>query len=369
MNLRSLSSYAREVRPSLPADAFAAVPSRLAWLALHVAIIAGGITALALHIGGWWAAPLWALLIGHSFAGAAFVGHETMHGAVVRNLRVRQVVGWICFLPFTMSPRLWVAWHNKTHHAHTMDESIDPDCYPSLAAYHRSAGARFADRVAFGHRRPLGFLTLAVGFTGQSSQMLLRWSRTSDALPPRERRLAMLESALGIAVWLAVLALVGPALFVFAFLLPLAVGNAIVISYILTNHSLSPKTAVNDPLVNSLSVTLPRVFEKLHLNFGLHVEHHLFPSMSSHYAPLVRDELVRRWPERYQSLPLFTALAQLARTPRIYSDAVTLHDPLHGVEVSTILPRPAGAPAHGVASAQESAVDETPVAAASPVAV
>ena len=91
-------------------------------------------------------------------------------------------------------------------------------------------------------------------------------------------------------------------------MLPLVIGNLIVISYILTNHSLSPLTEINDPLVNSLSVTLPRVFEKLHLNFGLHVEHHLFPSMSSHYAPLVRDELVRRWPERYQSLPLFTAL-------------------------------------------------------------
>ncbi|HEY2747852.1 MAG TPA: fatty acid desaturase [Polyangia bacterium] len=349
------------------------MPSRLAWLALHVAIIAGGITALAFHVGGWWAAPLWSLLIGHSFAGAAFVGHETMHGAVVRSRGLRQLVGWLSFVPFTLSPRLWVAWHNKTHHAHTMDEINDPDCYPSLPTYRRSAAARFADRVAFGHRRPLGFLTLAVGFTGQSSQMLLRWSRTTDVLDARERRLAWLETALGWAVWLAVGVLVGPLTFLFAFVLPLVVGNAVVIGYILTNHSLSPKTAVNDPLVNSLSVTLPRVFEKLHLNFGLHVEHHLFPSMSSHYAPLVRDELVRRWPERYQSLPLFTALARLARTPRIYGDAVTLHDPLHGFEASTILPRPVGAPALGVTAqsgaAVDAAVDETPIAAAEPVAI
>ena len=341
--------------------------SRLAWLALHLAIIAGGITALALHVGGWWAAPLWSLLIGHSFAGAAFVGHETMHGAVVHNLRARQVVGWLSFLPFTLSPRLWVAWHNKTHHAHTMDEARDPDCYPSLATYHRSAGARFADRVAFGHRRPLGFLTLAVGFTGQSSQMLFNWSRSTDALTPRERRLALLESALGWTVWLAVLALVGPLTFVFAFLLPLAVGNAIVISYILTNHSLSPMTAVNDPLVNSLSVTLPSVFATLHLNFGLHVEHHLFPSMSSRYAPLVRDELVRRWPERYQSLPLFTALARLRRTPRVYVDDVTLHDPIHGVEAPTIVPRAAGAPVAAAPAADAAAVPATPDAA--PIAV
>ena len=196
--------------------------------------------------------------------------------------------------------------------------------------------------------------------------MLWRWSRTADALPPRQRRFAIVETLAGWAVWAAVLWLLGPLRFVFAFVLPLIIGNAIVISYILTNHSLSPLTEVNDPLVNSLSVTMPRVFEKLHLNFGLHVEHHLFPSMSSHYAPLVRDELVRRWPERYQSLPLFTALGRLRATPRIYATETRLHDPRTGHEAVTLLPRAVGAPAaHDAAPAPAIA----PVAAAEPVAV
>jgi fatty acid desaturase len=250
-----------------------------------------------------------------------------------------------------------------------MDEANDPDCYPSLATYRRSLGARIADRVSFGHRRPLGFLTLGLGFTGQSAQMLWNWSRHTTAMSKRERRLAIFETVAGWAVWIAVLALVGPARFAFAFVLPLLVGNAIVISYILTNHNLSPMTGhVNDPLVNSLSVTLPRVFEKMHLNFGLHVEHHLFPSMSSYYAPLVRDELVRRWPERYQSLPMFTALARLARTPRVYGSDVVLHDPIHGFEASTILPRTDGTTA--VAAASSATVDDAPsVETAEPVAV
>ncbi|HSN34656.1 MAG TPA: fatty acid desaturase, partial [Ideonella sp.] len=163
----------------------------------------------------------------------------------------------------------------------------------------------------------------------------------------------------------AVLWLLGPWRFVFAFVIPLVIGNAIVMSYILTNHSLSPLTAINDPLVNSLSVTAPRFVEMLHLNFGLHVEHHLFPSMSSRYAPLVRAELVRRWPERYQSLPLFTALGRLAATPRIYASETRLHDPRTGSEAATLLPRSVGAPA--VEAAPEPAV--APVAAAEPVAV
>ena len=365
VDLRTLSSYVREVRPSLPANAFDPVPSRLAWLTLHVAIIAAGITALAMHWGGWWAAPLYALAIGHSFAGAAFVGHETLHGAVVRNRGVRHLVGWICFLPFMMSPRLWVAWHNKTHHAHTMDEAKDPDCFPSLASYRKSRVAQIADRVAFAHGRPFGWLTLCLGFTGQSTQMMWRWAKNADAMNTRERRLAIFETALTWAVWGAVLWLVGPARFVFAYGIPLIIGNVIVISYILTNHSLSPMTAINDPLVNSLTVTAPRFIEKLHLNFGLHVEHHLFPSMSSHYAPLVRDELVRRWPERYQSLPLMRAMVMLARTPRVYRTDDRLHDPRTGVEASTLLPRAVGAAANDATPA----LQVTDVPNAEPVAV
>ena len=57
VNLRSLSSYAREVRPSLPSHAFHPVPSRIAWLALHLALIATGLVALYFRWGGWWAAP------------------------------------------------------------------------------------------------------------------------------------------------------------------------------------------------------------------------------------------------------------------------------------------------------------------------
>ena len=71
-------------------------------------------------IGGIWAALPISLAIGHSFAGCAFVGHELLHGSVVRGRRARLTIGWLCFLPFTLSPRLWVAWHNEVHHGTTM---------------------------------------------------------------------------------------------------------------------------------------------------------------------------------------------------------------------------------------------------------
>jgi len=341
---KPISFYAREVRAQLPAAAFDPVPSRLAWLALHLAIIAVGIFAVAHAWGGpyrWLAAPFWSLAIGHSFAGCAFVGHETMHGAVVRGRRLRYAVGWICFLPFALSPRLWVAWHNKVHHGHTMADGIDPDSYPTMADYQRSRLKRIADYFSVGYGRWAGFVTLAIGFTGQSTQMLWRWARTSGELTRGEQKLAVLEWLLAVTVWTALAIAIGPLHFLFAFAIPLIVGNFVVMAYILTNHSLSPLTDVNDPLINSLTVTTPRAIARVHLNFGLHVEHHLFPSMSSAHAPLVRAELIKRWPERYQSMPLIVALGRLFVTPRVYVAPTRLKDPRSGVESPTLLPRAA----------------------------
>ena len=60
----------------------------------------------------------------------------------------------------------------------------------------------------------------------------------------------------------------------------------------------------NDPLENSLSVTVPRWLDRFTLQFGLHVEHHLFPSVSGRHAPRIRELLRAHWPGRYRELPL-----------------------------------------------------------------
>src|SRR5204862_6715984 len=120
-------------------------------------------------------------------------------------------------------------------------------------------------------------------------------------LSRRQLTWAVAETLLGVAVWAALGVAIGPLPFLFAFVIPLMIGNAVVMSYIFTNHSLSPLGDVNDPLLNSLSVTTPRVLEILHLQFGYHVEHHLFPAMSGRHARRVREELVRLWPDRYQT--------------------------------------------------------------------
>jgi fatty acid desaturase len=350
MELMTMSAYAREVRPLLPRAAFAPARSRALWVPVHYAIVAVLAWALATHRVPW---PLWpvvSLVIGGCLAGVTFVGHETLHGAVVRGRVMIRIVGWLCFLPFVVSPQLWMAWHNRVHHNHCGQPGIDPDMYPTLAEYESCRGARImADYFGLGRRRLAGALSLLFGFTGQSLQMLFK-ARQTGVLAPHLHRRAIVETLAGVAVWTAVGFLVGPLAFVFVFAIPLGIANTIVMTFIMTNHNLSPLSPVNDPLVNSLSVTLPRALEWFTLDFGFHVEHHLFPTMSTRQGRAVREVLRARFPERYQSLPLFTAIRRLHHTARVYRDDQTLINPRTGETWPALMPGPRPVPERRVAA-------------------
>jgi fatty acid desaturase len=329
--------YVRELRADLPAEAFEPATSRLAFVPAHLAVITGAIVALASGRVPWFVLPVLSLVVGVSFAGLTFIAHEAVHGGIVRGRTARRIVAWIGFLPFTLSPRLWAAWHDRVHHANA-NVAGDPDMYPTLAEYHASRRIRFVvDAFALGGQRWRGALSLVLGFTVQSAHQLIA-ARQRGFLKPRTFAFAIAETAAGVVVWAIAAAIVGFIPFLFVYVIPLLIANVIVMSFILTNHGLSPRVEINDPLVSGLSVTAPRWVEWLTLRFGYHVEHHLFPAMSSRYAPLVRDALQLRWPRRYQSMPLASALARLHRTARIYKDAATLVDPRTGREYATLMP-------------------------------
>jgi fatty acid desaturase len=327
MSLLRRASYVGALRRDLPADVFERAYSRLAFVPAHVAIIVCATLAIARGWVPWFVVPLLSLAIGASFAGLTFVAHEALHGGIVRGKRWQYALGTLGFLPFMVSPRLWIAWHNGAHHART-NLHDDPDCYPTLERYRARRSTRFSvDTFSLGGRRWRGALSLLLGFTVQSADQLFGARRLMSR---REQRAAFAESAAGIAVWAAVAVLVGFVPFVFAYVIPLLVANACVMAFILTNHSLSPRVDINDPLVNGLTVTTSRLLRWLTLGFGFHVEHHLFPAMSTRHAPAVRAALQARWPERYQSMPLASALRLLHRGARVYQTPTTLCDPKTG---------------------------------------
>jgi fatty acid desaturase len=333
---QSPSAYAREIRGELSSGAFAPARSRLWFLPASIVSIAIATTLLGLHLIPWILAPLVSLFLGVCFASLTFVGHETLHGAIVRGALARRIVGFIGFLPFVISPRMWVAWHNRVHHGHANEAGIDPDAGATLDEYRNSRRVRvIIDRFALGRRSSTGVIGLLVGFTGQSLHVL-SFAKKRGYLSARDYRFALAETGAGIAFWALIAWLVGPLAFLFAFGIPLVVANTIVMSFIFTNHSLSPLSEVNDPLMSALSVTAPRWIEWLTLGFGLHVEHHLFPSMSSRHLREVRELLRAKWPERYQSMPLWRALITLHRTARVYSAPTMLCDPRTGRAYPTL---------------------------------
>jgi fatty acid desaturase len=53
-------------------------------------------------------------------------------------------------------------------------------------------------------------------------------------------------------------------------------------------------TEVNDPLINSVSLRVPKILDVLHCNFSDHTEHHIFPLIdwageTPVSCPLVRE--------------------------------------------------------------------------------
>ena len=332
------AAYVHVLKADLPEQAFEPARSRLAFIPAHLAVIRVAAVAIAHGWVPWFVVPLLSLAIGASFAGLTFVAHEALHGGIVRSKRWQYVIGWLGFLPFVVSPRLWIAWHNGAHHARA-NLHDDPDSYPTLEQYRARRSTRFStDMFSLGGRRWRGALSLVLGFTVQSADQLMT-ARRRGYMSARQHRRAIAETAFGLAAWAVVAAIVGAVPFVFVFVLPLLVANACVMSFILTNHSLSPRVAINDPLASGLSVSTPRIVEWLTLGFGFHVEHHLFPAMSTRHAPAVRTLVMARWPERYQAMSLWEALKRLHRSARVYKTPTTLCDPRTGSQHATLAPR------------------------------
>lgn len=314
-----------KLRRLLPGEVFQPAESRLLWLPFHYSVIALG-TLTIVWTDVLWAKFLVSFFLGLSFAGLAFVGHEALHGALTRRRHLRRIAGVLGFLPFSLPPRLWIAWHNRVHHGNANIAGRDPDALATLDDYQGSKKARATTNV---QAKTRGIVTLVIGFTVQSLQVLLSSVRYG-LLDARGRRLALIETLAMFGFWVGLGALVGFENWLFVFVIPLLIGNALVMMHIVTNHGLSRLVDHNDTLASSLSVTVPRFFSFYTLDFGFHTEHHLVPGVSLRHGRVIRDKILELAPDRYQSLPLSHALLRFFEQLRVYRDPTTLLDPTTG---------------------------------------
>jgi fatty acid desaturase len=342
------------IRGELPTEAFRRRPWRIL-LGVPIVLVIVGASAMLLAVPlPWYAAIPVLAVLSNAYVTLMFFGHEVAHGAMVRSRRVQDAVLVVTCAVFLVSSHLWRHWHNRWHHGATNIPGVDPDPYRSLEEVDGASPLRrwLLIRIAPGSGHWLSALYLPIAFTIHGQLML--WAASRGWRQGFRWRRAVVETALVAAFWLVVGVAVGPAGAALVVLLPMLAANAIVMSYVTTNHMFRPLSREVDTLGTTMSVTTLGWLDRVHLHFSHHTEHHLFPAVSHRYYPLVRTSLLRHAPERFLAPPHWRALIALYRTPKFYADDRTVINPLTGrrltlAAVEASLRRTSAAPAVVVA--------------------
>jgi len=243
-------------------------------------------------------------------------------------------------LPLCIGPGQWKAWHNRFHHGRTNRSGEDPDTRVGVEVYRRHRVARIMTAFNPGSGKLASLFFPFVWFSTQSTIVLFHHSKVCRYWPPARRRRQLLQFWSMVSFWIVVAFVVGPVDWLTIHLAPLLVANAILMSYVATNHLLCDATeSANDPLANSLSVQVPRFVDWLHLNFSYHVEHHVYPYVNPKHMPRVHEALRERFGARARRIPLRRAVALAYRTPPIHLGERELVDLQLGRVVSTLGPR------------------------------
>jgi len=338
------SVYAKKLRPFLPSHAFEPDASKLLILFINLCILVLG-WGIAAHLDRWSVYLLWlylplALIMGNSVIILLFSSHDLMHGSVQKKSRLTDLISFLGLSMLFMPPTQWKSLHNLVHHNHT-NSLADPDrnyLYEQSNTWGKWIQNLFVPSLEV---HPFW---LIVGMAGawfvhnfrNVSSVLLFNNKSVDYVPAaftvsaKDRWAIAFESLAIFGIHFSILAYLEfhPLKVAIAYVLPLAIGHAGSMFYIYTNHLFCRMTSVNDPLINSASVRVPKLFDLLHLHFSYHTEHHIFPSLNSDYYPMVQELLQIHYPGRMNLVDAGVAWRLLMETPRHYKDEVTLTDSL-----------------------------------------
>jgi fatty acid desaturase len=318
------------LRRELPKEAFAPQPWRGAvgfGEVLLVVAIVWALNAIALH---WAIRLLLALVLGQLFTSVALIlGHEGMHHAVFRSRLWTRIAAVLGTAPLLVTPGTWRAWHVQAHHASTNRPGYDPECLPTLTEYHTSAMRRFIHSIVPGSRHVFSVVGLFVLFTTQAQLFLWYYVDQPGYAHIRiNRRRERVLTLLVAGAWLTLGLWLGAAVSLYAIVIPMLTMNFTLLCYIITHHWLSPATPeLNNPFINTVSVTAHPIIDWIHFNFSYHQEHHVFPQMSGRHLPALRAALRRLNPAASVVHPWGRALRAAYRTPALYLDEHTLVTP------------------------------------------
>ncbi len=340
--LMTQADYAKKLRPLLPVEAFLPDPNKVWILLINLMIMIVG-WAIASYLDRWNWYYLWlylplAIAMGNSVIVLLFSTHDLLHSSAISNPSLRRVISLLGFTMLWMPPTLWKAVHNREHHSKTNSEQ-DPD-RNYLSSQPNNWGKWIQNAfvpssevnpillmIGMGHAwgvHTFRNLTSVLFFNNRSAQ----YPVFAFSISEKERTAIALELFALIGLHLIIVASLGfsPVKLLLGYFLPIWIGYAGLIFYIYTNHMLCRMTDVNDVLVNSLSIRVPKIFDLLHINFSYHTEHHIFPGMNPNYYPMVQELLLAHYPEKYNLMDAGKAWKLMRATPRHYIDETTFTD-------------------------------------------
>lgn len=279
------------------------------------------------------------IFMGISLAALSFFMHDLMHGAVVKSKKITYLIGLSIGLLNLFAPLFWQRTHNF-HHARA-GNTDDPDRMYIWTEKPKNVFEKFIYKLRISKNSYNAFfslISLSFGFFWYFSTLYY-------ALLQKKPKGSQYQSINKLFRAKELFIILGELLLIFSFqgllftvvakynflnyflisLLPVLIAHFITMLYIHTNHFLSPLTnKIDDPLVNSLSLKNSWLVDKVFSNFSHHVEHHLFPAMSSSHYPKIRKLLLNLYPDRFQLIPMTHAVKLLCTTPRIYDDNTCL---------------------------------------------
>jgi fatty acid desaturase len=237
-----------------------------------------------------------------------------------------------------MPPTLWKSVHNREHHNKTNSEQ-DPDrnyLYSQPNNWGKwiqnifvpsSEVNPFLLTIGMGHAWGVHVfrnLTSVLFFNNKNAQ----YPVFAFSISEKERWKIVGELITIISLHIAILLSLqfSPVKLLLAYFLPIWIGHAGLMFYIYTNHMLCRMTSVNDTLINSLSIRVPKIFDLLHINFSYHTEHHIFPSMNPNYYPMVQELLLTHYPDRFNLMDADKVWKLMLQTPRHYFNETTFTD-------------------------------------------
>lgn len=278
--------------------------------------------------GNWWI--IWALsafITANIGTFYFFTLHEALHGAIFKSSLANYVIAFIGGVPFLCTPEVWKRWHTH-HHLHTaMYQDTD-----RLRTIHYDDFSSKKTVIAY-HLQNWNLKNIISYFSVFHVIALQHFSEFFEScivdcsLYKIDKMKAILEYIVIINLFLFPFFLFPVKLCILGIYLPILFSNLICSLYIISNHFDSDITPDgNYPLINSKSTYIRILIKFSHMQFGHHVEHHIYPNLTHDKLIKVTKYLREKYKDEFKEESLFSILKNiwtkdsLHRNPRYYED-------------------------------------------------